>query len=92
MWSKPIAAPPRIRIPPKPPHHKTPANHRRAIPWLANSRSQVDDLTKAQLEAVRQAQTELTKVFDTVYNMYDDPAERGREHARRSTSDPDSLY
>ncbi|WP_190972801.1 VG15 protein [Bifidobacterium rousetti] len=39
------------------------------------SRSQVDDLTKAQLEAVRQAQSELTKVFNTVYNMYDDPAE-----------------
>ncbi|KAA8832602.1 hypothetical protein [Bifidobacterium tissieri] len=35
----------------------------------------VERLAKAQQQAVRQAQRELNKVFETVYNMYDDPAD-----------------
>ncbi|NMM99335.1 hypothetical protein G1C97_2293 [Bifidobacterium sp. DSM 109959] len=36
----------------------------------------MDKLAKAQQSAVAQARRELRKVFETVYNMYDDPAEQ----------------
>lgn len=35
----------------------------------------MDKLSKAQQRAVEQARRELRKVFETVYNMYDDPAD-----------------
>ncbi|PLS31560.1 hypothetical protein Uis1B_0551 [Bifidobacterium margollesii] len=38
-------------------------------------RGDVDDLAKAQASAVRAARRELKRTFETVYNMYDDPAD-----------------
>ena len=40
------------------------------------SRNQVDKLSQANQSVVAQAQSELDKVFETVINMYDDPADQ----------------